>query len=279
MKLWAPVRDVFQRWFNEVSFTHSAAAAYYAVFSLPGLLLIMTAIASLVFDRTAVEDEVNSIIENLIGRELTINVQASLQSIEIMGRQWLAFLLGFAILLFAATRFFMQLQRSLNAVWGIKIGDKKGFLRIVKKRLASLILVLMMGFVLLVVLTMTSVLTLLSDYIALQIPYLNMNLMVILNWGLSYLIILCLFTCLYKWVPDVRVAWRSSMFGAAFASALFMVGQGAVNYYFSVADPQSVFGAAGSLILLMLWVSYAFMIVLLGAHISRVHMEYRQNAS
>jgi len=153
--------------------------------------------------------------------------------------------------------------------------DKKGFFKVVKKRLASLVLVLVMGFVLLVLLTMTSVLTLLSDYLAVQIPYLNMDVMVILNWGVSYLIIACLFTFLYKWVPDVKVMWSSAALGAFIASALFIVGQGAVNYYFSVSNPQSVFGAAGSLILLMLWVSYAFMIVLLGAHSARVHMKYK----
>tara|TARA_B100001750_G_C15495264_1_gene593715 strand:- start:417 stop:1304 length:888 start_codon:yes stop_codon:yes gene_type:complete len=265
--------EIYQTWFKEDLFTQAAAAAYYAVFSLPGLILIATAIASLFFDRTLVQSEVNDLMHSMIGSELTFNVQNSLNSMEIMGRQWIAFLIGLCIILYGASRFFMQLQKSLNLVWGVIPKKTAKIQAVIRKRFISLVLVLSAGFVLLIMLTVTSFLTLLSDYIALQIPLLNIDLMLILNWSISYFIVVGLFTLLYKIVPDVKVEWLSAMYGALFSAALFMVGQACVNYYFSVANPQSVFGAAGSIILLMLWVSYAFIILLLGANFCKTHME------
>lgn len=265
--------EIYQTWFKEDLFTQAAAAAYYAVFSLPGLILIATAIASLFFDRALVQSEVNDLMHSMIGRELTFNVQNSLNSMEIMGRQWIAFLIGLCIILYGASRFFMQLQKSLNLVWGVVPKKTANIKAVIRKRFISLVLVLSAGLVLLILLTVTSFLTLLSDYIALQIPLLNVDLMLILNWGISYLIVVGLFTLLYKIVPDVKVEWLSSLYGALFSGALFMIGQAGVNYYFSVANPQSVFGAAGSIILLMLWVSYAFIILLMGANFCKTHME------
>lgn len=265
--------EIYQTWFKEDLFTQAAAAAYYAVFSLPGLILIATAIASLFFDRALVQSEVNDLMHSMIGRELTFNVQNSLNSMEIVGRQWIAFLIGLCIILYGASRFFMQLQKSLNLVWGVVPKKTANIKAVIRKRFISLVLVLSAGLVLLILLTVTSFLTLLSDYIALQIPLLNVDLMLILNWGISYLIVVGLFTLLYKIVPDVKVEWLSSLYGALFSGALFMIGQAGVNYYFSVANPQSVFGAAGSIILLMLWVSYAFIILLMGANFCKTHME------
>ena len=167
----------------------------------------------------------------------------------------------------------MQLQKSLNRVFGVIPKKRKKYAVVLKKRLTSLTLVLSTGLVLLVTMTMTSLLTILADYIALNIPVININLMFLLNWGISYVIVTGLFTLLYKIVPDAKVAWVSALIGALLSAALFMIGQGIINYYFSVANPQSVFGAAGSIILLMLWVSYAFVILLLGANVCKAHME------
>ena len=268
------LKKIYTDWFTEDLFTQAAAASYYAVFSLPGLILIATGVASIVFDHATVQDEVNDIMRSLIGKELSFNVRNSLTDMNIFGRQWLAFLVGFLIILYGASRFFMQLQKSLNHVWGVVPKKKQNFKAVLRKRFTSLVLVLSTGLVLLIMLTMTSFLTLLSGYISLQIPMINIDLMLILNWGISYLIVTGLFTLLYKIVPDVKVTWYSALFGALFSAALFMMGQGFINYYFSTANPQSVFGAAGSIILLMLWVSYAFIILLLGAHCSKTHMEY-----
>lgn len=266
-------RSVFGGWFHEDLFTQAAAAGYYAVFSLPGLILVATAIASLVFERSLVQDEVDSIIQSIIGRDLTFNVRNALENSEIMGRQSIAFAIGFLIILYGASRFFMQLQKSLNHVFGVTPKKKPNVKTVLKKRLSSLVLVLCSGFVLLVLLSVSSLLSAFQDYLALQLPLVDINLMLLLNWGVSYCVVVGMFTALYKIVPDVRIQWRCAFMGALLSAILFMAGQGAVNYYFAVANPQSVFGAAGSIILLMLWVSYAFMILMFGAHVTRTHME------
>ena len=267
-------KNVYNGWFSESTFTQAAAASYYAVFSLPGLILIASAVASLVFDQATVQEEVNKIITGLIGRDLSFNVKQSLAGVEVFGQTWIPFMIGFGIILYGASRFFMQLQKSLNYVWGVIPKKRQNFKAVVRKRFVSLVLVLGTGFVLLIMLTVTSFLTLLADYIALQIPVINVDIMLVLNWGISYLIVAGLFTLLYKFIPDVIVAWFASFVGALVSAALFMIGQGFVNYYFTVSNPQSVFGAAGSIILLMIWVSYAFMILLLGAHVCKSYMEF-----
>jgi len=137
-----------------------------------------------------------------------------------------------------------------------------------------LALVLFVGFMLLVTLSVTSIMTLLSDYIAIQIPYFNINTMVIINKTVMFGIVVALFTLIFKIVPDAIIIWKSSVIGAFVSAVFFTLGQSAVTYYFSVTDPQSAFGAAGSITLMMLWVSYAFMILLLGAHTTRAHMEW-----
>jgi membrane protein len=266
-------KTVFRNWFNDTLFTHAAAAGYYAVFSVPGLILIATAIASLVFDEVTVQDEVNQITRALIGRELSFNIYDSLAQAQIFGRQWLAFLIGFAIILYAASRFFMQLHKSLNHVWGVIPRKRQNLSILIRKRFISVVLVLASGLVLLTLMAITSLLGLLSDYIALQIPIIDISVMVILNLVISYCIVVLLFTLLYKIVPDVKIRWRSAFFGAIISAAMFIIGQSLVNYYFTIADPQSIFGAAGSLILLMIWVSYAFIIIMLGAHVSKAHMQ------
>lgn len=266
-------KRVFGGWFHEDLFTQAAAAGYYAVFSLPGLILIATALASLVFERSMVQNEIDSIIQSIIGRDLTFNMRDAMESSAIMGRQSIAIAVGFLIIFYGASRFFMQLQKSLNHVFGIAPPKKKRIKTLIKKRVISLILVLCSGLVLLTLLTISSLLSVFKNYLAVQLPLVDFDLMVVANWGVSYGIVTMMFTLLFKIIPDTTVLWRSAFLGAVLSAVLFMLGQGAVNYYFEVANPQSVFGAAGSIILLMLWVSYAFMILMFGAHVCRTHME------
>lgn len=269
------LKNIMSAWLNENSFSQSAAAAYYAVFSLPGLIIVMSFIASLFYEKTMVDAEINTMIEGFIGQELSLNLKSMMETLDLQQTNTVMLVVGAVTILFGATRFFMQLQRSLNFIWDVEIKKSSTFWNVIKKRLMSLALVLFVGFMLLVTLSVTSVMSLLADYIAVKIPLININSMLILNKLIMFGIVVTLFTLIYKIVPDAVILWTSSFIGAIVSTIFFTLGQSAITYYFSVADPQSAFGAAGSITLMMLWVSYAFMILLLGAHTARAHMEWR----
>lgn len=274
MKFIKTLGGIGKNWLNENSFSQSAAAAYYAVFSLPGIIIIMSVMASAFYEKTLVDNEINTMISGFIGQELTLDLQSMIGDLNMEDRGWIALSIGAATILFGATRFFMQLQRSLNMIWHVEIKKSSAFLAVVKKRVMSLALVLFVGFMLLVTLSVTSLMTLLSDYIALQIPYFDIGLMMIINKATMFGIVVLLFTLIFKIVPDAKILWASACVGAFISAIFFTIGQTGITAYFSIADPQSAFGAAGSITLMMLWVSYAFMILLLGAHVTKAHMEY-----
>jgi membrane protein len=266
--------NVLKSWLNENSFSQSAAAAYYAVFSLPGLIIVMSVMASLFYEKTLVDNEINTMIEGFIGQELSLNLKSTMEELSLTKSSWMTLAIGAGTILFGATRFFMQLQRSLNFIWDVEIKKSSTFILVIKKRLMSLALVLFVGFMLLVTLSVTSVMAILADYIAIKIPYINIDTMVIVNRAVMFSIVVLLFTLIFKIVPDAIILWSSSAIGAVVSALFFTLGQTAITTYFSITDPQSAFGAAGSITLMMLWVSYAFMILLLGAHTTRAHMEW-----
>jgi len=273
-QLYKILKNILSAWLNENSFSQSAAAAYYAVFSLPGLIIVMSVMASLFYEKTLVDNEINAMIEGFIGQELSFNLQTMMTDINFKKASWITLTIGIVTILFGATRFFMQLQRSLNYIWDVEIKKSSTIWLVIKKRLMSLALVLFVGFMLLVTLSVTSVMTILADYIAIEIPYINIDTMVIVNRAVMFSIVVLLFTLIFKIVPDAIIHWQSSVIGAIVSATFFTLGQTAITTYFTVTDPQSAFGAAGSITLMMLWVSYAFMILLLGAHTTRAHMEW-----
>lgn len=272
-KLYGILKNIGSAWLNENSFSQAAAAAYYAVFSLPGLIVVMSVMASLFYERAHVDAQINDMISGFIGQDMSLDLQDTMAEISFQKSSWLTLTIAAATILFGATRFFMQLQRSLNFIWDVEIKKSSAVWMVVKKRLMSLALVLFVGFMLLVTLSVTSIMTLLSDYIALEIPFINVGLMIIVNKAVMFGIVTLLFTLIFKIVPDAIIMWKSSVIGALVSAIFFTLGQSVVTYYFSATDPQSAFGAAGSITLMMLWVSYAFMILLLGAHTTRAHME------
>jgi len=268
------LKNILSAWLNENSFSQSAAAAYYAVFSLPGLIIVMSVMASLFYEKALVDQEINQMIAGFIGQELSLNLKSTMESLSLTKSSWLTLAIGAGTILFGATRFFMQLQRSLNYIWDVEIKKSSTFWLVIKKRLMSLALVLFVGFMLLVTLSVTSIMAILADYIAIKIPYINIDTMVIINRAVMFGIVVLLFTLIFKIVPDAVILWPSSAIGAIVSAAFFTLGQTAITTYFTITDPQSAFGAAGSITLMMLWVSYAFMILLLGAHTTRAHMEW-----
>ena len=264
-----------KNWLADDPFTQSFAVAYCAVFSLPALLIILMAIASQFFEQRGVEQQVMHHIHNILGQNAADNISGVIKETQQGDRDRWAMIVGFVTLLFGATGLFLQLQRALNRIWDVEVKKSAGLLTLLKKRVTALGVILALGFLLLVSLAVTATLTLLGEWVAARFSPDWMLAISILNMGLSFGTITVLFGLIYKVLPDAHVEWRYALMGGALSALLFNIGEYVLSYYFELAKPQSAFGAAGSIVLLMLWVSYSSLILLIGGEFAKTTAEKR----
>jgi len=262
-----------KNWLYDDPFTQSAAAAYYAIFALPGLLIIIMAIAAFFFEQKHVEAEVLGHISNILGAKTADSVDQIVHETQRNDRDIWAMIDGVITLIFGATGLFAQLQRSLNIIWEVEIKKSTCWKSFLKSRLLSFSLILIIGFLLLVSLSLTTALTIFGEWLSVQFSREVAIILLLLNVALSFFMVTALFTLIFKILPDAKVHWRVALLGGALSSVLFTLGEYALNYYFEWAEPHSSFGAAGSVILLMLWVSYSCMILLIGAEFAKTYAQ------
>lgn len=244
----------------------AAALAYYTVFSLPPLLILIISLVGLVVDAQTIERTIISQAGELVGPEGARQIRTMIQRTErpeVAGA--LTNVLGLLALLFGATGAFVNLQAALNAAWGVqpKVGGLRGFFL---KRLFSFGMVLALGFLLLVSLTLTTLVTAFGDALANALPeWFGRYTALAIPLLLDVTVITFLFAAIFKVVPDAEVSWRSAAAGAVFTAVLFITGKFALGFYLGGSDRGSAYGAAGSLALVLLWVYYSAIILFLGA--------------
>jgi len=246
----------------------AAALAYYTLFSLPPLLMIIVATAGAVFGPESVANALREQAGELIGEDASWQVQSMLAEAtnRAAGAGWQA-LIGVAALLFGATTAFGQLQASLNRTWELQPDPNAGGVRtFIVKRLLSFALILVLSLLLLVSLTISAAIAAAGDSLesllggAVSVPVL-----VVVNNSASLLITSALFAAMFKYLPDARLEWRTVTLGAVLTALLFMAGKSLLAWYFTATNVAGAYGAAGSIILILVWIYYSSMIVLLGA--------------
>lgn len=268
--------DTGKRWMDDDPFTHSAAIAYYTIFSLPALLIILMGIGSVFLENGRMEDEIVRYLEGSLGTEAAENIhQAMVNSLGTYDSGW-AFLVGAVLLLMTSLRLFMQLQKALNVIWKTEAESDGAILKLIRQRLISFSVMVSFGFVLLVSLVVTTTLTALGEWLARYVPDYLLMVFHLVNWGLSLATITLIFTIIFKLLPDRFVPWKAAAAGGLASACLFVLGEYGLGIYFNIAEPQSAYGLAGSLILLMLWVSYSCVILFFGAQVSRSYALFRQ---
>jgi membrane protein len=262
-------KNTFVEWKKKDPFRQSATVSYYAVFSMPALLVIIVACAALAFGREAVQGEISKQISSALGSETSKQVEDIIaKASETKSSVW-ATIISIITLILGCTGVFGQLQVSLNQIWGVKASDKKKWLKSLKDRLFSFGLVISIGFLMLVSLLISTLLEGFSEWIKDRLPDFMLAIFHLLNFIISFGIISILFALMFKILPDVKIRWRSVWIGAFFNTLLFILGKFVLGIYFGKAHPGSAYGAAGSIILIMLWVSYSSMIVFLGAEFTK----------
>lgn len=275
--VWDVARQTVQDWFEDGAPRHGAAIAYYTLFALAPVLVVVIAIAGLVFGEEAVRGEIVSQISGLVGREGAEAIQGMLQRARASEGGTVATIVGIAGLLFATTGAFLELQAALNRVWRVKVApgpviDIKG---LVTRRLRSLGVVVAIGFLLMVTLTINAAVNAVANW------WLSLTpgwpaVIGALNQAVSIGVSALLFSVLFRVLPDVELSWRDVGVGALVTAILFAIGQRLIGLYLGQSSLASPFGAAGTIAILLVWVYYAAQIVLLGAVFTRVYSERRR---
>lgn len=249
----------------------AAALAYYTVFSLAPLLLIVIVVAGAVFGRAAVEGRIAAQIQDLIGARAAEQAQTMIAEVSKSDAGGIAAFVGILALIFGATTAFVQLQSALNRAWEVKPDPNRGGLKdFLLKRVLSFGMILAIGFLLLVSLALSAALTAFGDIIQAYLPDgLSANLISVAGFVVSFAIVTGLFAAMYKVLPDAKVAWRDVLTGAAITALLFSIGKFALGVYLGSGSAVSPFGAAGSLALILLWTYYSSMILLFGAEFTQ----------
>ena len=265
------LRKAASAWMEDQAPTLGAALAYYTVFSLAPLLIIAISIAGLAFGREAAQGQIFIQLRDLLGDAGGKAIQDMVQNANARPTTGLvATLIGFLTLLFGASGVFGQLQTSLNAIWGVRPKPGRGVLGIVRDRFLSFGFILVVGFLLLVSLFLTTLIAFVGNRFGGMAPGME-TLVQILNSVLSVAVITLLFAMIFKFLPDAQIAWRDVWIGALITAALFTAGKFALGLYLGKSGVASSYGAAGSLIVLLLWVYYSAQILFFGAEFTQVY--------
>ncbi|QAA80575.1 YihY/virulence factor BrkB family protein [Aequorivita sp. H23M31] len=264
MKFFKLLKDTYVSWDKNDPWAKSAIIAYYALFSLPSLLIITVHFAGVFFGREAVEGRITDQISGLIGQGSAELVQTMIINSALSESSVLFIIFGIGVLIFGATGVFFQLQKALNDIWSVR-AKKNTILATLKRRAVAFGMVLAIGLLMLISLIISTAINAFSDFIGTYYADMSSTLLKILSFIFSQIIITALFATIFTVLPDVKVKWRTNLIGAFMTSLLFLIGKYLIGFYFSESDPASVYGAAGSLVLLLLWVYYTCLILFFGA--------------
>jgi membrane protein len=264
------VKGAYFEWSEDKAPRLGAALAYYTVFSLAPLLLVVIAIAAFVFGEKAAQGQIVGQIEGLIGPDSARAIQDMLANAQKPSSGIVATVVGVVMLLAGASGVFGQLQDALNTVWEVEPKPDRGLVGIVRDRFLSLTMVLGTGFLLLVSLVVSAALATAGQALHRLSPGLE-AIGHVVEIAVSFGIVSLLFALIFKYLPDAKIAWRDVWFGAVVTAALFVIGKFAIGLYLGHASIGSAYGAAGSFVVILVWVYYSAQILLFGAELTQVY--------
>lgn len=251
----------------------AAALAFYTLFSLPGMLIMVVWVSEIFWGHMAVENALKYQIANFTGMEAAIEIQNVMKKAALFPNKGFSTVIGLTTLIFGATGVFAEIQDSINMIWRLKAKPQKGrgWLKLILDRLLSFSMVISMGFLLLVSLVLNIVMDTLSGYLTRLLPNSQMILAYVSNLILTFLLISFLFGMIFKVLPDARIKWRTVRAGAFVTAILFMIGKFLISYYLGQSRMSSIYGGAGTIIVILLWVYYSSIILYFGAAFTRVY--------
>lgn len=249
----------------------SASLAYYTIFSIGPLLMVVITLMGLFYRKEDVTAGIFDQASQLVGRNGAQQLKDMLDNISVQKNTKLFNIIGVAVLVFGATGIFTEIQSSINYIWSIKAKPKKSWLKYITDRLLSFSLIVGSGFLLLVTLFINILVDILNSRLERFIGNADVILLQGINIGLLYVVVTFLFAVVYKVLPDARIYWKDALTGAAFTGVLFLIGKFLIGYYLGNSSSISTYGAAASLIILLSWVYYSSIILYFGAEFTKVY--------
>lgn len=268
---WDLFVETYKSWSASPASNYSASLAYNAIFAMPGLLIIIIWIAGNIFGQEAIQGEITHQFSGVMGAEVAKSIEEMIASAWIDKQNFWMKAIGVGSLIYGSTNLFFQLQKALNELWEIEAAPRQAILKFILDRANSLGMILIIGFLMMIMMMISTLVSLLNGYITSKLGLETYYLMEIVNYVVGFFAVILIFAFMFKVLPDVDISWKSVWSGSILTAILFTLGKFLLGLYFEKAQPTSAFGAAGTIILIMMWINYSCLLVFFGAEFTKVY--------
>lgn len=272
--IWQMLKRSFDGFVNDRALKLSASLSYYTLFSLAPLILLVISLAGFFLGEDAIRGHIFSELNGLMGNQAAAQIQEIIRNMELSGKTTTALIIGIVTLVIGATTVFAEIQDSINIIWRVKAKPKRGWLKLILDRLRSSSLIIGLGFLMIVSLMVNGLLMALNDWLRSYFPDVTLVIFQIINLLMVFGVIWLLFSVIFKVLPDAEIRWKDVRMGAFFTALLFMLGRYLITLYIETTGAGTAYGAAGSLIVILLWVYYTAAILYFGAEFTRAFTEF-----
>ncbi|KDN56262.1 YihY/virulence factor BrkB family protein [Flavobacterium seoulense] len=271
LKYWNLLKDTFTEFNDDNAIKLSASLSYYTIFALPPLLIIIITICGVFFGEEAVSGELYGQINRLVGNEAAIQIQGAIKNVQLSDSNVFVTVFGVVMLLIGASGVFVEIQSSINFIWGLKAKPNKGLKKFIQNRIMSFSMIVSVGFLMLVSLMMNATLDVLNARLKYYFPESTVYLFYAINLLIVFASITLLFAIIFRTLPDGVIKWKDAFIGASCTAVLFMIGKFGIGFYLGNSTVASVYGAAGSVIVILVWVYYSAIILYFGAEFTKMY--------
>ena len=269
--IWEVLKNAFTGFSDHKVTKLSGSLAYYTVFSMAPLLVVIISLCAIFLGQDAAEGQVKAQLDEFLGSETAAQLQDLIRKASIGDKGTIAFIIGAGTLLVGATTVFADIQDSINMIWGLKPKPKRGWLKMLQNRFLSFSVIISLGFILLVSLGVTAIIDGFGNKLKNSYPDISVVVFYIVNQLITLSVISLIFGVIFKVLPDAIIKWRDVALGAVVTAVLFMLGKFGISFYIGQSDVGSTYGAAGSLIIVLLWTYYSSIILYFGAEFTKAY--------
>lgn len=282
-KYWNILQDAANGFTKDKGMKLSSSLAYSTIFSLPPMLLLIIVLGGAVYGKDAVQGRVFTEFKEYVGSNTALQIQDVIRGLQKQKNSLAATLLGSIALIVGSTGIFVEIQDSLNMIWGVRPKSKKGFIKLLLNRVISFSMVIGLGFLLIVSLIMNALLqalsnseplTFISNHLSQILPGFSLTFFSLINSALIFLVLSFLFSVIFKMLPDVRIRWKQVLPGSFVTAGLFLIGKFLIGIYIGFNKTATLYGAASGIIVLLLWIYFSAAILYFGAEFTRAFIEY-----
>lgn len=269
--MWEVFKNSFTGFGDDKVTKLSGSLAYYTVFSMGPLLIVIISLCGVFLGKDAIEGKIYGQLAGFVGADTAAQLQEIIKNASLAGKSKIAAIIGGITLLVGSTTVFAEIQDSINGIWGLKPKPKRGWLKMIQNRFLSFSVIISLGFLLLVSLSVSTIIDGFSVRLSNRFPDVTLVVFYIINLAITLTVTTLIFAVIFKVLPDATIKWKDVLAGAIATAILFMLGKFAISFYISKSNVGSTYGAAGSLVILLLWVYYSSLILYFGAEFTKAY--------